>query len=95
MVEKFQTRLRAWRGFLALDTKTAGVVMAQAFGVPAFPIDTHIHRLAARWGLSNGTNVVKTGEGLKGYFFQKSHGTKPHLQIIFLGESIALQGTTT
>ena len=52
--------------------KTAGVVMAQAFGVPAFPIDTHIHRLAARWGLSNGTNVVKTEKDLKAIFPKES-----------------------
>ena len=64
--------------------KTAGVVMAQAFGVPAFPIDTHIHRLAARWGLSNGTNVVKTEKDLKAVFPKKSWN-KLHLQIIFFG----------
>ena len=64
--------------------KTAGVVMAQAFGVPAFPIDTHIHRLAARWGLSNGTNVVKTEKDLKA-IFPKEAWNKLHLQIIFWG----------
>ena len=64
--------------------KTAGVVMAQSFGVPAFPIDTHIHRLAARWGLSNGTNVVKTEKDLKALFPRKSWN-KLHLQIIFFG----------
>lgn len=64
--------------------KTAGVVMAQAFGVPAFPIDTHIHRLAARWGLSNGSNVVKTEKDLKAIFPKKSWN-KLHLQIIFFG----------
>ena len=64
--------------------KTAGVVMAQAFGVPAFPIDTHIHRLAARWGLSNGTNVVKTERDLKA-IFPKESWNKLHLQIIFFG----------
>ena len=64
--------------------KTAGVVMAQAFGVPAFPIDTHIHRLAARWGLSNGTNVVKTEKDLKA-IFPKESWNKLHLQIIFFG----------
>ena len=58
--------------------------MAQAFGVPAFPIDTHIHRLAARWGLSNGTNVVKT-ERTSRLFSQRSLGTSFHLQIIFFG----------
>ncbi len=64
--------------------KTAGVVMAQAFGVPAFPIDTHIHRLAARWGLSNGKNVEKTEKDLKA-IFPKSLWNKLHLQIIFFG----------
>ena len=64
--------------------KTAGVVMAQSFGVPAFPVDTHIHRLAARWGLSNGSNVVKTEKDLKAIFPQKSWN-KLHLQIIFFG----------
>ena len=64
--------------------KTAGVVMAQSFGVPAFPIDTHIHRLAARWGLSNGKNVEKTEKDLKA-IFPKEFWNKLHLQIIFFG----------
>jgi len=64
--------------------KTAGVVMAQAFGVPAFPIDTHIHRLAARWGLSNGTSVEKTERDLKAVF-PKEKWNDLHLQIIFFG----------
>ena len=64
--------------------KTAGVVMAQAFGVPAFPIDTHIHRLAARWGLSNGTNVERTERDLKAVFPRESWNDL-HLQIIFFG----------
>jgi len=64
--------------------KTAGVVMAQAFGVPAFPIDTHIHRLAARWGLSNGKSVEKTEKDLKAIFPMESWN-KLHLQIIFYG----------
>ena len=64
--------------------KTAGVVMAQAFGVPAFPIDTHIHRLAARWGLSNGTNVERTERDLKAVFPKESWNDL-HLQIIFFG----------
>ena len=64
--------------------KTAGVVISQAFGVPAFPIDTHIHRLAARWGLSNGTTVEKTEKDLKA-IFPKSTWNKLHLQIIFFG----------
>ena len=64
--------------------KTAGVVMAQSFGVPAFPVDTHIHRLAARWGLSNGSNVVKTEKDLKA-IFPRNSWNKLHLQIIFFG----------
>ena len=64
--------------------KTAGVVMAQAFGVPAFPIDTHIHRLAARWGLSNGANVERTERDLKAVFPKESWNDL-HLQIIFFG----------
>lgn len=64
--------------------KTAGVVMSQAFGVPAFPVDTHIHRLAARWGLSNGTNVEKTERDLKAVFPEETWNDR-HLQIIFFG----------
>jgi endonuclease-3 len=64
--------------------KTASVVMAQAFGVPAFPVDTHIHRLAARWGLSSGKNVAETERDLKAVF-PKETWNKLHLQIIFFG----------
>ena len=64
--------------------KTASVVMAQAFNVPAFPVDTHIHRLAARWGLSNGSTVEKTERDLK-KTFPKELWNKLHLQIIFFG----------
>ncbi|MEM7082093.1 MAG: endonuclease III [Pseudomonadota bacterium] len=64
--------------------KTASVVMSQAFGVPAFPVDTHIHRLAARWGLSDGSNVTKTERDLK-RLFPKDRWNKLHLQIIFFG----------
>ena len=64
--------------------KTASVVMAQAFGVPAFPVDTHIHRLAHRWKLSNGKNVVQTEKDLK-RLFPKELWNKLHLQIIFFG----------
>ena len=64
--------------------KTAGVVMAQAFGVPAFPVDTHIHRLAARWGLSNGTTVERTERDLKAVF-PRDTWNRRHLQIIFFG----------
>lgn len=64
--------------------KTASVVMAQSFGVPAFPVDTHIHRLAARWGLSDGSNVAKTEADLKRTFAEELWN-KLHLQIIFFG----------
>ncbi|TAF33125.1 MAG: endonuclease III [Cytophagales bacterium] len=64
--------------------KTASVVMSQAFGVPAFPVDTHIHRLAIRWGLTAGKNVSQTEEDLKALFPKKSWN-KLHLQIIFYG----------
>ena len=64
--------------------KTASVVMAQAFGVPAFPVDTHIHRLAQRWGLSNGDNVIQTEKDLKSLFPSESWN-RLHLQIIFYG----------
>lgn len=64
--------------------KTASVVMAQAFGVPAFPVDTHIHRLAQRWGLSKGKNVEQTEADLKKLFAPEKWNTL-HLQIIFYG----------
>ena len=64
--------------------KTASVVMAQAFGVPAFPVDTHIHRLATRWKLTSGKNVVQTERDLKNLFPRESWN-KLHLQIIFFG----------
>jgi endonuclease-3 len=64
--------------------KTASVVMSQAFGVPAFPVDTHIHRLARRWGLSEAKNVVQTEKDLK-ELFPKKKWNDLHLQIIFYG----------
>jgi len=64
--------------------KTASVVMSQGFGIPAFPVDTHIHRLAQRWKLTSGKNVVKTEEDLK-KIFPKDKWNKLHLQIIFYG----------
>ena len=64
--------------------KTASVVMVQAFGEPAFPVDTHIHRLAARWGLSNGSNVERTERDLKRLFPREEWG-KLHLQFIYFG----------
>ena len=64
--------------------KTASVVMSQGFGHPAFPVDTHIHRLAQRWGLTNGKNVTQTENDLK-KLFPKNSWNKLHLQIIFYG----------
>ena len=64
--------------------KTASVVMSQAFGVPAFPVDTHIHRLAQRWGLSGGDNVKQTEQNLKA-LFPRDAWNRLHLQIIFYG----------
>ena len=64
--------------------KTASVVMSQGFGYPAFPVDTHIHRLAQRWGLTNGKNVIQTEKDLK-RLFPKRYWNKLHLQIIYYG----------
>jgi endonuclease-3 len=64
--------------------KTASVVMAQSFGVPSFPVDTHIHRLAQRWGLTRGRNVVDTERDLK-KVFRRERWNDLHLQIIFYG----------
>jgi len=64
--------------------KTASVVISQGFGIPAFPVDTHIHRLAQRWGLTSGKNVVQTEKDLK-RIFPKKIWSKLHLQIIFYG----------
>ena len=64
--------------------KTASVVMSQGFGFPAFPVDTHIHRLAQRWGLTNGKNVIQTEKDLKDIFPNK-YWNKLHLQIIWYG----------
>lgn len=78
------------RSFDKLETlpgvghKTASVVMSQAFDFPAFPVDTHIHRLAQRWGLTSGRNVVQTEKDLK-RLFPKEHWNKLHLQIIYYG----------
>lgn len=68
----------------AVGHKTASVVMSQAFGIPAFPVDTHIHRLMYRWNLSNGKNVVQTEKDAK-RLFPKELWNKLHLQIIFYG----------
>ena len=70
--------------FPSVGHKTASVVMSQAFGVPAFPVDTHIHRLMYRWGLSNGKNVETTEKDAK-RLFPKNLWNKLHLQIIYYG----------
>lgn len=72
----------------AVGHKTASVVMSQAFGVPAFPVDTHIHRLMYRWGLSNGKNVVQTEKDAK-RLFPKILWNKLHLQIIYYGREFS------
>jgi endonuclease-3 len=66
--------------------KTASVVMSQGFGFPAFPVDTHIHRLAQRWGLTSGKNVTQTEKDLK-KLFPEEKWNKLHLQIIFYGRA--------
>ena len=71
-------------GLPGVGHKTASVVMSQGFGNPAFPVDTHIHRLAQRWGLTNGKNVIKTEEDLN-RLFSKKNWNKLHLQIIYYG----------
>ena len=72
----------------AVGHKTASVVMSQAFGIPAFPVDTHIHRLMYRWGLSNGKSVMKTEEDAK-RLFPKELWNKLHIQIILYGRSFS------
>ncbi|MEM9017597.1 MAG: endonuclease III [Verrucomicrobiota bacterium] len=76
--------LEALEALPGVGHKTASVVMSQAFGVPAFPVDTHIHRLAQRWKLTNGRNVVQTEKDLK-RAFPEEKWNKLHLQIIFYG----------
>jgi len=76
--------MEALEALAGVGHKTASVVMAQAFGVPAFPVDTHIHRLAARWGLSSGRNVVQTERDLKKVFPREAWNDL-HLRIIFFG----------
>lgn len=76
--------LEALEKFPAVGHKTASVVVSQAFGIPAFPVDTHIHRLMYRWGLSNGKNVVQTEKDAK-RLFPKALWNELHLQIIWYG----------
>ena len=88
LVEKYNGRVpktfKELEELPGVGHKTASVVMSQGFGYPAFPIDTHIHRLAQRWGLTNGKNVVQTEEDLK-RLFPKKYWNKLHLQIIYYG----------
>jgi endonuclease III len=88
LIDKYQgvvpASFEALEALPAVGHKTASVVMSQAFGYPAFPVDTHIHRLATRWGLSSGKNVEQTEADLK-RLFQKDTWNKLHLQIIYFG----------
>ncbi len=88
LIEKYDgvvpADFEALESFPAVGHKTASVVMSQAFGVPAFPVDTHIHRLMYRWGLSNGKNVVQTEKDSK-RLFPKDRWNDLHLQIIWYG----------
>ena len=88
LVEKYKSKVpktyEELESLPGVGHKTASVVMSQAFGYPAFPVDTHIHRLAQRWGLTNGKNVVQTEKDLKKIFSRK-HWNKLHLQIIWYG----------
>ena len=81
---KVPKKLEDLEALPAVGHKTASVVMSQGFGHPAFPIDTHIHRLAQRWGLTNGKNVIQTEKDLK-RLFPKKYWNKLHLQIIYYG----------
>ena len=82
--QKVPDNLKDLESLPGVGHKTASVVMSQGFGVPAFPVDTHIHRLSQRWGLTNGKNVRRTEEDLK-KIFPKLSWNKLHLQIIFWG----------
>ena len=88
MIEKHDGKVpqsfEALESFPAVGHKTASVVMSQAFGVPAFPVDTHIHRLMYRWGLTSGKNVMETERDAK-KIFPKDKWNKLHLQIIWYG----------
>lgn len=81
---KVPANMEALERLPAVGHKTASVVMSQAFGIPAFPVDTHIHRLMYRWNLSNGKNVVQTEKDAK-RLFPKELWNKLHLQIIYYG----------
>ena len=96
LVDDYQSKvpadLEALESLPGVGHKTAQVVMAQSFGVPSFPVDTHIHRLAQRWGLSSGKSVTQTERDLKA-LFPESSWNKLHLQIIYYGrESCTARG---
>ena len=88
LIEKFNSKVpdnfEDLESLPGVGHKTSSVMMSQIFKVPAFPVDTHIHRLTKRWGISSGKNVKKTEEDLK-KFFEKNLWNKLHLQIIFYG----------
>lgn len=88
LIDKYEGKVPAditlLEEFPAVGHKTASVVVSQAFGIPAFPVDTHIHRLMYRWGLSNGKNVVQTEKDAK-RLFPKDLWNSLHLQIIWYG----------
>ena len=88
LVEKYKSKVpktyEELESLPGVGHKTASVVMSQAFGYPAFPVDTHIHRLAQRWGLTSGKNVVQTEKDLK-KIFPRKYWNKLHLQIIWYG----------
>tara|TARA_Y100000589_G_scaffold97419_1_gene92006 strand:+ start:2904 stop:3557 length:654 start_codon:yes stop_codon:yes gene_type:complete len=88
LIEKFNSNVpnnyKDLESLPGVGHKTASVIMSQVFGIPSFPIDTHIHRLAQRWGLTNGESVIKTEKDLK-KIFPISEWNKLHLRIIFYG----------
>ncbi len=88
LIEQYQGQvpedMEALEELPGVGHKTASVVMSQAFGIPAFPVDTHIHRLAQRWGLSSGKNVVQTEKDLK-RLFPREYWNDLHLQFIYYG----------
>ena len=92
LIEKYDGKVpktfEALESLPAVGHKTASVVLSQAFGIPTFPVDTHIHRLMFRWGLSNGKNVKKTEEDAK-RLFPKKLWNKLHIQIILYGRKFS------
>ena len=88
LIEKFDSKVpnnyKDLESLPGVGHKTASVIMSQVFGIPSFPVDTHIHRLAQRWGLTNGESVIKTEKDLK-QIFPISEWNKLHLRIIFYG----------